>query len=57
MRIALGQINTTVGDLAGNASLIMRYARPAAEGGAEAVVFPDLAPTGYPPQDPALIPI
>ena len=51
MRIALGQINTTVGDLVGNASLIMRYARRAAEGGAEAVVFPELALTGYPPQD------
>lgn len=51
MRIALGQINTTVGDLVGNASLMMRYARRAAEGGAEAIVFPELALTGYPPQD------
>ncbi len=51
MRIALGQINTTVGDLVGNASLMMRYARRAAEGGAEVIVFPELALTGYPPQD------
>lgn len=51
MRIALGQINTTVGDIVGNSSLIMRYARRAAEGGAEVVVFPELALTGYPPQD------
>lgn len=51
MRIALGQINTTVGDLVGNAGLIMRYARRAAEGGAEVIVFPELALTGYPPQD------
>ena len=51
MRIALGQINTTVGDLAGNTALMERYARDAAARGAEMVVFPELAVTGYPPRD------
>jgi len=51
MRIALGQINTTVGDLGGNADLIVRTARAAAEGGARLVVFPELSLTGYPPRD------
>jgi NAD+ synthase/NAD+ synthase (glutamine-hydrolysing) len=51
MRIALGQINTTVGDLGGNADLITRTARAAAEGGARLVVFPELSLTGYPPRD------
>jgi NAD+ synthase (glutamine-hydrolysing) len=60
MRIALGQINTTVGDLAGNAALMLRTARRAAETGADVVVFPELSLIGYPPQDlldrPALLP-
>ena len=51
MRIALGQINTTIGDLSGNADLIIRLARAAAEGGAGVVAFPELALTGYPPRD------
>ncbi|MGA2326643.1 MAG: NAD+ synthase [Bryobacteraceae bacterium] len=51
MRIALGQINTTVGDLGGNADVIVRTARAAAEGGARLVVFPELSLTGYPPRD------
>jgi NAD+ synthase/NAD+ synthase (glutamine-hydrolysing) len=51
MRIALGQINTTVGDLAGNTDLIARRAREAAERGAEMAVFPELAINGYPPRD------
>jgi NAD+ synthase/NAD+ synthase (glutamine-hydrolysing) len=51
MRAALGQINTTVGDLAGNADLMIRTARQAAERGAELVVFPELSITGYPPRD------
>ena len=51
MRIALAQINTTVGDLAGNTALMERYARDAAERGAELVVFPELSVTGYPPRD------
>ena len=59
MRIALGQINTTVGDLSGNADLMLRTARRAAEAGADVVVFPELSLLGYPPQDlldrPALV--
>src|SRR5262245_29841406 len=51
MRIALGQINTTVGDLSGNAGRMVRFARQAAEGGAQIVVFPELSLTGYPPRD------
>lgn len=51
MRIALGQINTTVGDLSGNAALMLRTARRAAEAGADVVVFPELSLIGYPPQD------
>jgi len=51
MRIALGQINTTVGDLAGNVDLMVRTARQASEGSADVVVFPELALTGYPPRD------
>ncbi|MGD0200158.1 MAG: nitrilase-related carbon-nitrogen hydrolase, partial [Bryobacteraceae bacterium] len=51
MRIALAQINTTVGDLAGNTNLIVRAAREAASRGAELAVFPELAITGYPPRD------
>src|SRR5436190_16051008 len=51
MKIALAQINTTVGDLAGNVDLILRSARNAAAGGAEVAVFPELSITGYPPRD------
>ena len=49
MRIALAQINTTVGDLEGNTALILRTAREAAGRGAELGVFPELAICGYPP--------
>jgi len=51
MRIALAQINNTVGDLEGNAKRILDFARRAAEGGAQVVAFPELALTGYPPCD------
>jgi NAD+ synthase/NAD+ synthase (glutamine-hydrolysing) len=51
MRIALAQINTTVGDMAGNVNLIVKTAREAAAAGATLVVFPELAITGYPPRD------
>ncbi|MDQ1471646.1 MAG: hypothetical protein QOJ99_3126 [Bryobacterales bacterium] len=51
MRIALGQINSTVGDLAGNVALCVRFAREAAARGAELIVFPELSITGYPPRD------
>jgi NAD+ synthase (glutamine-hydrolysing) len=51
MRIALAQINTTVGDLQRNTDLIVSAARRAAEASAELAVFPELAVTGYPPRD------
>ena len=51
MRVALGQINSTVGDLAGNARRMHDAARTAASRGAAIVVFPELSLTGYPPRD------
>jgi NAD+ synthase (glutamine-hydrolysing) len=51
MRIALAQINTTVGDLDGNAQKILDFACRADREKAELVVFPELAITGYPPRD------
>src|SRR6185312_260375 len=51
MRIALGQINPTVGDLAGNIALMLRSAREAAARKADMIVFPELSITGYPPRD------
>src|SRR5690349_13251400 len=51
MKIALAQINTTVGDLSGNVDLMVRYAQSAADRGAGVVVFPELSVTGYPPRD------
>jgi NAD+ synthase (glutamine-hydrolysing) len=51
MRLGLAQINTTVGDLAGNRRRILdAYAR-LVDGGAQLVVFPELAVCGYPPRD------
>ncbi len=51
MRIALGQINSTVGDLSGNVDRMIRMARQASERDAELIVFPELSITGYPPRD------
>ena len=51
LRVALGQINTTVGDLDGNATKIIANIAAARERGADVVVFPELAVTGYPPED------
>ena len=51
MRIALLQINTTAGDLQGNASLIIRGVRQAQFAGADLVVTPELALMGYLPRD------
>ena len=51
MRVALAQINTVVGDLAGNRALVLHGIRRAADQGAELVVFPELALVGYPPRD------
>jgi len=51
LRIALGQINATVGDLPGNADKIRSYISDAQEAGAQIVAFPELAVSGYPPED------
>lgn len=54
IRFALAQIDTCVGDLAGNAAKVLDYARRAADGGARVVVFPEMTLTGYPIEDLAL---
>jgi NAD+ synthase (glutamine-hydrolysing) len=54
LRIALAQVNATVGDLDGNAGLIVEWTRRAAARGARAVVFPEMMLTGYPVEDLAL---
>jgi len=56
MRIALAQINSTVGDLSGNAKKIIDFIGKAKEQKADLVVFPELALTGYPPEDLLLKP-
>ena len=56
MRLALGQINPTVGDLDGNARLILDASRRAAAAGADLAIFPELALNGYPPRDLVEVP-
>src|SRR2546426_6258280 len=56
MRLALAQINPIVGDLAGNRSLILGRLEEAKGAGADLVLFPELAVTGYPPEDLLLRP-
>src|SRR5207253_2692758 len=56
MRLALAQINPVVGDLAGNRSLILERLADARAAGADLVLFPELAVTGYPPEDLLLRP-
>src|SRR6185437_3602168 len=51
MKVALAQINPTVGDLSGNLRKIRNFTQRAAKKGAELVVFPELCVTGYPPRD------
>ncbi|MEP7021352.1 MAG: NAD+ synthase [Pseudonocardiales bacterium] len=51
LRLALAQMNTTVGDLAGNTGRVLEGTRAAAAAGAQLVAFPELAITGYPPED------
>ncbi len=51
LRIALAQINTTVGDLAGNTAKVIDGIGRARDLGADIVAFPELAVTGYPPED------
>jgi NAD+ synthase (glutamine-hydrolysing) len=54
LRIAMAQVNATVGDLDGNAELIVEWTRRAARSGARVVVFPEMMLTGYPVEDLAL---
>ncbi|MEU2997053.1 NAD+ synthase [Streptomyces sp. NPDC007027] len=54
LRLALNQIDSTVGDLAGNAEAIVHWTRHAAEQGAHLVAFPEMVLTGYPVEDLAL---
>ena len=56
LRVALAQINPTVGDLEGNKTKILSYMDRAREAGADLVAFPELALTGYPPEDLLLKP-
>ena len=56
LRVALAQINPTVGDLEGNAALILAHAESAANNGSHVVLFPEMALTGYPVEDLALRP-
>ncbi len=51
MKIALGQINPTVGDFSRNAAKIIQFARQARSAGAGLILFPELAVSGYPPHD------
>ncbi|MFJ9027362.1 NAD+ synthase [Streptomyces sp. NPDC102274] len=56
LRLALNQIDSTVGDLAANAEAIVHWTRHAAEQGAHVVAFPEMVLTGYPVEDLALRP-
>ena len=56
MRLALAQINPVVGDLDGNRELILGRLAEAKSNGADLVLFPELAVTGYPPEDLLLRP-
>jgi len=56
LRVAMAQINSTVGDLGGNVQLILDYMDRARALGADLVTFPELAITGYPPEDLLLKP-
>ncbi len=51
MKIALGQINTTIGDFSGNCAKIVEFSRRALASGAGLAMFPELSICGYPPRD------
>jgi NAD+ synthase (glutamine-hydrolysing) len=57
VKIALAQVNVTVGDLRGNLELIAAFAGRARDAGADLVVFPELTLCGYPPEDLLLNPL
>ncbi|GAA1969485.1 NAD+ synthase [Amycolatopsis minnesotensis] len=54
LRIAMAQVNPTVGDLVGNSAIAVDWIRKAADAGADVVVFPEMSLTGYPVEDLAL---
>lgn len=56
LRLALAQVNPTVGDLPGNAAIVLDYTARAAAAGADLVAFPEMMLTGYPVEDLALRP-
>ncbi|WP_326765239.1 NAD+ synthase [Streptomyces sp. NBC_01591] len=56
LRLALNQIDSTVGDLSGNSEAIVHWTRHSAEQGAHLVAFPEMVLTGYPVEDLALRP-
>ncbi|HUO16064.1 MAG TPA: NAD+ synthase [Verrucomicrobiae bacterium] len=51
MKIALGQINPTIGDFSGNAAKIVSFSKRAHAAGAGLILFPELSVCGYPPRD------
>ena len=51
VRVALAQIDSVVGDLAGNRARLVRAAREAAQAGAQVLLTPELSLCGYPPED------
>lgn len=56
LRIAMAQIDPTVGDISGNMRLVKGWIKEARKAGADLVVFPELTVTGYPPEDLLLKP-
>src|SRR5262245_29905522 len=56
MRIALAQVNPTVGDVDGNAAIVADWTARARDAGADLVAFPELMIAGYPPEDLLLKP-
>lgn len=56
LRIGLCQINTTVGDIEGNTEIILDYIARGKKKGADLLIFPEMAVTGYPPEDLLLMP-
>ncbi|MDX6234016.1 MAG: hypothetical protein QOH68_3098, partial [Nocardioidaceae bacterium] len=54
MRLALAQVNATVGDLAANADLVVDYCKQAVAKGVHLIVFPEMVLTGYPIEDLAM---
>src|SRR5271156_6318082 len=56
MKLALAQINPTVGDIAGNAAKILEFYAQAKAQGADIVICPELSLIGYPPEDLVLMP-